>query len=99
MKTTMAGCLLLLCMLWNVAALANTYYLSPSGSDSNSGLSPSQAWKTIAHLNTIDLQPGDSVLFQSAAVFTGNIYFGPSDGGTPAQPVFIGSYGPGKAII
>jgi hypothetical protein len=99
MKTKLAACLVVCCMILNAAALANTYYLSPSGNDSNSGLSVSQAWKTIQHLNTIDLQPGDSVLFQAGAFFTGNIYLDQSDAGTAAQPVYIGAYGAGKAII
>ena len=81
------------------ALLANTYYLSPSGDDANSGLSISSAWKTIQKLNTINLLPDDSVLFEGGSSFTGNIYLDVNDAGTPMQPVFIGSYGNGRATI
>lgn len=99
MKQVLAGCFMLCCIVLSYFASANTYYLSASGNDSNSGLSPATAWNTIQKLNTIDLQPGDSVLFEGGSSFTGNIYLDADDGGTAAQPVYIGSYGTGRAII
>ena len=42
-----------------------SYYLdSKAGDDSNSGRSPSSAWRTIAKLNSIALSPGDTVYFR-----------------------------------
>src|SRR5262249_5041856 len=41
-----------------------TYYVSPSGSDSNPGTSPASAWRTVSRVNRADLSPGDAVLFQ-----------------------------------
>ena len=51
---------LVLLLVLPVLACAETYYVSPSGSDSNSGLSTSQAWRTIGKANA-ELYPGDTV--------------------------------------
>jgi hypothetical protein len=99
MKRVLKGCFVLCCIVLSQFVSANTYYLSAWGNDNNSGLSASDAWRTIQKLNTIDLQPGDSVLFQGGYSFPGNIYLDADDAGTAAQPVFIGSYGTGKATI
>lgn len=49
-----------------VTATGNTYYISPTGCDSNDGLSPEKAWKTAEKLRASDalLKPGDAVLFE-----------------------------------
>ncbi len=75
------------------------YYVSPSGSDKNAGTSPTKPWATINKVNSKGLNPGDQVLFQGGATFTGSLQFTSRDGGTPASPVVISSYGTGKATI
>lgn len=51
----------------------NTYFVSPTGNDSNDGLTPVTAWKTAARVsNAPELNPGDVVLFQRGAMFRGN---------------------------
>jgi hypothetical protein len=53
----------------------NTYYVSPSGNDGNSGLTGSP-WKTITRVNTAissSLASGDEVLFEGGATYTGSI--------------------------
>ncbi|HYF31305.1 MAG TPA: hypothetical protein VD993_09315 [Chitinophagaceae bacterium] len=91
---------LLCCSLqWAFPAMGATYYISPSGDDNYAGTTPATAWKTIQKLNTIQLHPGDSVLFQGGAVFSGNIYLEANDSGTPSQTVYIGSYGTGRPVI
>ncbi len=81
--------------------LLTAYYVSPSGNDSNNGTSQSTPWKTIARVNTADLNGGDSVNFQGGATFSPNtpLTFQPNDSGTPSNPVRITSYGTGRAII
>jgi len=79
--------------------LAVTYYVSPSGNDSHSGTSAQTAWRTIDKVNTIDLNPGDKVLFQAGHDYSGNLLLTAEDAGTPKQPVVIGSYGSGRATI
>jgi Right handed beta helix region len=77
----------------------HTYYVSPNGSDSSNGISPSSSLKTIAAVNKVKLDPGDKVLFLGGATFSGNLVIGPSDAGTPTQPIVLGSYGTGRATI
>jgi len=78
---------------------AATYYVSPSGNDTNSGASPQAAWRTVDKVNTVDLQPGDKVLFEGDYDYSGNLLLTAEDAGTPMQPVVVGSYGSGRATI
>src|SRR6266487_4526021 len=41
-----------------------TYYISPAGSDSAAGTSPTTAWRTLGRANSASLRPGDRVLLQ-----------------------------------
>ena len=43
------------------ALVAANYYVSPSGNDTNSGLLPTAAWKTISRANTQSLGAGDQL--------------------------------------
>src|SRR5438552_7993505 len=97
-KFASAFTLLSLC-LGAVNSRAAAYYVSVSGQDTNSGASPALAWKTIAHANSQLLKPGDQLLFQAGATFSGTIYCGPASGGTQANPMLISSYGAGRATI
>lgn len=78
---------------------ATTYYVSGTGSDSNSGTSQGSPWRSIARVQQqmSALQPGDQVLFQRGAVYAGelSIYCN----GTAAAPVTFGAYGTGEAPI
>jgi len=76
-----------------------TYYISPAGSDSAAGTSPTTAWRTLGRANSANLRPGDRVLLQGGAHFSGPLALGPNDAGNPGRPVRIGSYGMGKATI
>jgi hypothetical protein len=75
-----------------------SYYLdSNSGDDSNSGLSPSKAWRTIGKVNSITLAPGDTVYFRRGAVWRETLE--PRNGGAPGRPVTFTGYGDGAAPI
>jgi hypothetical protein len=79
-----------------------TYYVSASGSDSNSGLSPDQSWRSVDQVNRTHLQPGDGVLFQGGATFSDDILmpgWGTDVSGTSSAPVVFGSYGGGRAAL
>lgn len=83
-----------------LAAQATTYYVSPTGNDSNNGTSPSTPWQTINRVNqmTYQVQPGDQILFQRGGRYSGEVIWGVS--GTASAPVVIGAYGSGaKPII
>lgn len=73
-------CLLFL-LLINLASGAAQYYISPTGSDSNSG-TLSLPWRTEQHSQRI-LQPGDTVFFRGGNY--SNLVLTAS--GTPASPI------------
>ena len=76
-----------------------TYYINTTGNDANNGLSMFTAWQTLSRINTLDLEPGDQILLEGGASFTGSIQLDQNDSGTPANPVLISSYGTGRATI
>jgi hypothetical protein len=80
-------------------ALAATYYISPAGSDNNSGTSPDQAWATIGKVNDKTFAAGDIVQFEGGAIFKGPLKLDSSDKGTAAARLVITSYGSGRATI
>jgi hypothetical protein len=73
-----------------------TYYVSPSGKDTNSGTSTGQAFKTITKaLNTA--QQGDKILIQGGVIYNERIIIPRS--GTGTLPITIEAYGNTRAII
>ncbi|MFJ4408051.1 right-handed parallel beta-helix repeat-containing protein [Streptomyces sp. NPDC088910] len=82
-------------------AATATYYVSPSGSDSNTGLSPAQAWKTVAKVNGSTFPQGSSVSFEGGQAFTGCLVFNsvnvPSS--SASTPFVVNSYGTGQATL
>lgn len=66
----------------------NAYYVSESGNDSWSGLSPDSAFATIDKVNTLDFSTIKQVLFKSGDEFSGTIII--SD-----DSISINSYGNG----
>ncbi len=76
-----------------------TFYISPSGNDSNSGNSPEEAWRSIAKLNEMEIVPGSKILFEGGQSFTGNLSFTEEDGNDGGNPILISSYGTGRATI
>jgi hypothetical protein len=76
-----------------------TYYVSPSGDDSASGTSSGTAWHSLARLQRASLQPGDQILLQGGARYSGTLTVAPGEAGDARNPVVIGSYGQGHATI
>jgi hypothetical protein len=84
----------------------NTYYVdSENGLDSNDGLTPNNPIRTITKVNTLNLNPGDGVLFKKGGVWrfsedaylkiksgsnTGYIIY--SSYGTGEKPLFLASH-------
>ncbi|HEU5353914.1 MAG TPA: hypothetical protein VFU65_05615, partial [Actinocrinis sp.] len=77
------------------AAQANgaTYYVSTSGSDSNSGTSTASPWRSLAKVDATTFQAGDRILFQSGGAWSGQLW--PKGSGASGAPITIGSYGSG----
>jgi Right handed beta helix region len=79
--------------------LMSTYYISTSGKDGNNGLSPQQAWLSIAKVNAVRFKPGDKIEFQGGKTFAGSLMFRSYDGNSMTNPVIVTSYGSGYASI
>lgn len=77
-----------------------TYYVSPTGSDSNNGTSATTPWQTVAKVNSSQslFAAGDSILFEGGQTFSGTMLY-VTTGGTAAIPITYGSYGTGNAVI
>jgi ricin-type beta-trefoil lectin protein len=75
------------------ASGGTTYYVSTSGSDSNSGTSASSPWKSLAKVDGTMFQPGDQILFQDGNAWSGQLW--PKGSGAADSPITIGSYGSG----
>lgn len=76
-------------------AAGTTYYVSAAGSDSNPGTSSSTPWKSLSKINSIVLNPGDTVSFRRGDTWTGGVVTGQS--GTDAAPITLNGYGSGNA--
>jgi hypothetical protein len=74
------------------------YYVDcGGGDDANSGRSASQAWRTLAKVNTAALAPGDGVFFKRGGTCAGALR--PRGSGSDGQPLTLGAYGQGPAPI
>jgi len=76
-------------------AQAATYYISPTGNNTNPGTQASP-WQTIVKANGT-FAAGDIVLFEGGQTFTGTLT--PASSGTSANRITFGSYGTGRATI
>ena len=75
-----------------------TFYVdSENGRDSNDGLSPVRAWRSLEQVNAAPLKPGDTVHFKRGGVWRGSLL--PASGDQRA-PVTYTSFGQGaKPLI
>lgn len=86
--------LLLLMLLINLAGYSQTtYYVSNTGDDANTGLSPAQAWKTVSKVNNTVLSPGDSVLFGAGGTWREELDI--TQSGTSSAWIVYSRYGTG----
>ncbi|MBN1812060.1 MAG: right-handed parallel beta-helix repeat-containing protein, partial [Anaerolineae bacterium] len=79
------------------APQAAIYYVSASdGSDGYNGLSESTPFETVGKVNTLNLQPGDRVLFKCGDTWRAEQLV-IDDSGTASEPITLGSYPAGCA--
>ena len=71
-----------------------TYYVSPTGSDSNSGTSPTSPWQSLTKVDSTSFAPGDNILFQAGGNWYGQ-QLNITSSGTATAPITISSYGTG----
>jgi len=79
-------------MLTFPQAFGATYFISNIGNDNNSGISPNNAWQTIAKVNAVRLSPGDSVLFKRGDIWREQLI--PQSGSSKGY-ILYGAYGDG----
>jgi hypothetical protein len=78
---------------------AADYYVSPAGDDAGAGTATAP-WRSIDRVNRHALRPGDRMLFQGSAEFAGNLVLASPESPTDAaNPIVVGSYGRGRAVI
>jgi hypothetical protein len=74
----------------------NTYYISPDGDDSLSGLTEMQAWTTFNRA-WLDIHPGDTLILLDGVYYQS---LNPNKrNGEPGKPITIKAKNDGKAII
>lgn len=69
-----------------------TYYLDATGgNDNNSGVTASQAWKSLEKVNGMTFGPGDKLLLKKGEVFSGQLEI--KGKGTPTSRIVIDTFG------
>ena len=89
--------LLFLIIHFNLLSFAAIYYVSNTGSDSNSGASTSTAWQSLAKVNSKTFSADDQILFKRGDTFYGTLNVNQS--GTSGHPIIYGAYGTGASPI
>ena len=75
-------------------ASATTYYFdADTGSDTNTGTAPDDAWRSLGNIRDVSLEPGDRILLRRGSRFEGSLVIEAS--GTAEGPVIVGAYGSG----
>jgi hypothetical protein len=75
------------------------YYVSPSGSDGNSGTSPCAPWQTMSRVESFGPKPGATVAFEGGQTFSTSLSPWGGTAGTAAEPIYYTSYGDGQADL
>jgi len=90
--------LLATCLAFCLPDSAATYYVNErSGRDTNSGLSPRAAWRTLDRVNHAALQPGDFVLLKRGEVWHETLALPAS--GSEGNPIRFGAFGLGPRPV
>ena len=74
-----------------------TYYVASNGSDNNTGRSTTSPFQTLAKVNSLMLQSGDSVLFRKNDTFKGTLTIRRS--GAAGRPIVFDAYGTGHKPV
>lgn len=83
--------LILMMTIFHANGQSKTYFVSPNGDDSHTGLSQKAAWKNIDKVNLGTFLPGDMILFESGGTWHGQLK--PQGSGEEGKPITLSSYG------
>ncbi len=90
--------ILILLLFINSSIYAATYYVDAvNGNDSNDGLSPATAWKSLSKVASYPFVAGDNILFKRGGKFNGSFRF--RRNGQVDQPITFASYGEGTKPV
>ncbi len=81
----------------NSFLLEGFYVDATNGEDTNSGTSPSEAWKTFSRVNSSTFVPGDRILFKRGEEWREQLTV--STSGSAGNPITFGAYGTGDDPI
>src|SRR5439155_25587254 len=93
-----ASAFFLLALKPSGVARAVDYYVSDRGNDSNPGTAK-RPWRSLSRVNAGTLRRGDRVLLECVHTFDGNLVFDERACVNPEQPIMIGSFREGRALI
>ncbi|WP_430814967.1 right-handed parallel beta-helix repeat-containing protein [Carboxylicivirga sp. RSCT41] len=86
-------------ILMSLPLWANTYYVdAKNGSDSNNGLSPNAAIKTLERVSNLVLKSGDKVLLANGQVFNGSLELR-NVRGSKDHPITVSNYSLDKSDL
>ncbi|MBO0949735.1 right-handed parallel beta-helix repeat-containing protein [Fibrella forsythiae] len=74
-----------------------TYYVSATGNDANAGTSVSAPFQSLGKVNSLNLNPGDKVLFRRGDTFIGTLLIRYS--GSSGLPILFDAYGTGRKPV
>lgn len=81
----------------SVSVAQTAYYVAATGNDANNGRSPATPFLSLAKVNSLTLQAGDSVLFRRDDTFRGTLTIRRS--GSATRPVVFDAYGSGAKPV
>ena len=99
--TPIVGLIFFLVMAVSPVFAVDYYVDSTNGSDSNDGLSPATAWRTVGKVNDsmYRFDPGDSILFRRNRSFSGQGRLDIEASGSAGNDIVFGAYGTGYKPI
>jgi hypothetical protein len=105
-KIILIFCITSVCLGWRThdihcaihTHLSRAYYISPAGNDKNDG-SRNASFKSIQRVNDLQLNSGDSLLFEGNSQYPGSLKISFDSLGNQSHSVLISSYGKGVATI
>jgi len=86
-------------LMWPLASMATNYYVSPSGSDANNGLSPATAWASINHGDSLGILNAGDTIWVSSGTYSPATTINLTRSGITTLPIVYARRGKAPAIV